>query len=79
MHVSALSYKMSLYIYLHLNLLKEGPGCMEQSVTCQTEDPGVTSLIPAQSHTFVEIDHKITSTVILLPSTDSRRVWVSYK
>ena len=46
---------------------------------CLTADPGVTSLIPAQSHTFVEIDHDIISTVILLPSADSRRVVVSYK
>ena len=29
------------------------------------------SLIPARSHTFVEIDHEIISTVILLPSADS--------
>ena len=29
-------------------------------------DPGVTRLIPAQSHTFVEIDHEIISTAILL-------------
>ena len=33
--------------------------------------------IPAQSHIFVEIDHEIISTDILLPSTDSRRVVVS--
>ena len=32
-------------------------------------DPGVVSLIPPRSHTFVEIDHEIISTVILLPST----------
>ena len=31
-------------------------------------------LIPVRSHTFVEIDHEIISTAILLPSTDSRRV-----
>ena len=37
------------------------------------------SLILARSHSFVEIDHEIISTVILLPSTDSRRVIVSYK
>ena len=36
-----------------------------------TADPGVTSMIPAPSHTFVEIDHVIISTVILLPSTES--------
>ena len=56
-----------------------------QSVTCLaadmclTADPGVASVIPARSHTFVEIDHEIISMVILLPSTDSRRVVVSYK
>ena len=52
-------------------------GCVVQSVTClttdarMTADPGVTSLIPAKSHTFVEIDHEIISTVILLPSAES--------
>ena len=50
--------------------------CVAQSVTCLatdaclTADPGVTSSIPARSHTFVEIDHEIISTVILLPSAD---------
>ena len=33
-----------------------------------TADPGVASSIPARSHTFVEIDHEIISTVILLSS-----------
>ena len=46
---------------------------------CLTVDPGVASSILARSHTFVEIDHEIISTVILLPSADSRRVVVSYK
>ena len=62
------------------------PGRVTQSVTCLatdpslTADPGVASSIPARSHTFVEIDHEIISTVILLPSADhSRRVDVSYK
>ena len=47
-----------------------------QSVTCLatdvclTADPGVASSIPARYHTFVEIDHEIISTVILLPSAD---------
>ena len=47
------------------------------SVTCLatdaslTADPGVASSIPARSHTFVEIDHEIISTVILLPSAES--------
>ena len=48
---------------------------------CLTADPGVASLIPARSQTFVEIDHEIISTMILLPSTDSflKNVVVSYK
>ena len=37
---------------------------------CLTADPGVASSIPAWYHTFVEIDHEIISTVILLPSAD---------
>ena len=32
---------------------------------------GVTSSIPARSHTFVEIDNEIVSTIILLPSAES--------
>ena len=32
-----------------------------------------------EHHTFMEIDHEIISTAILLPSADSRRVVVSYK
>ena len=32
---------------------------------------GVASSIPARSHTFLEIDHEIFSTVILLPSSES--------
>ena len=53
------------------------PGRVAQSVTCLateanlTADPGVASLIRARSHTFMEIDHEIISTVILLPSVDS--------
>ena len=53
------------------------PGRIAQSVTCLatdaslTADPGVASLIPAQSHTFMEIDHEIISTVILLPFAES--------
>ena len=47
--------------------------------TCLNADPGVAPSIPAWSHTFLEIDHQIISTAILLPSADSRRVVVSYK
>ena len=48
-----------------------------QSVTCLatdaslTADPGVARLILALSHTFLEIDHEIISTVIILPSAES--------
>ena len=53
------------------------PGRVAQSVMCLatdaslTADPGVASSIPVRSHTFVEIDHEIISTVILLPSAES--------
>ena len=50
-----------------------------QAVTSLTADPGVMSLIPAQSHTFMEIDHEIIFTAILLPSADSEKVVVCYK
>ena len=61
------------HIYTHTKV----PGRVTQSVTCMATDasltayPGVASLIPARSHTFVEIDHEIISTVILLPSAES--------
>ena len=61
------------------------PGRVAQSVTCLatdaclTADPGVASSIPVRSHTFVEIDHEMISTVILLSLIQSRRVNVSYK
>ena len=53
------------------------PGPVAQSVTCLTTnasltaDPGVASSIPTRSHTFVEIDHEIISTVVPLPSAES--------
>ena len=59
-------------------------GCLVQLVTCLAADtcltagPGVATSIPARSHTFVEIDHEIISTAILLPSAHLRRVVVSY-
>ena len=55
------------------------PGGVAQLVTCLTADPGVVSSILAWSHTFMEIDHEIIFTSILLPSADSRRVFVCYK
>ena len=61
---------------LALLLTYDLPGRVAQSVTCLatdaclTADPGVTSSIQVQSHTFVKIDHEIIPTVILLPSAD---------
>ena len=47
---------------------------------CLTGDPGVVSLIPARLHTFVEVDHEMICTaILLLPLNHSRRVAVSYK
>ena len=66
-------WKYLFYICVNFN----EPGREAQSVTCLatdaclTADPGLVSSIPAQSHTFVEIDHEIISTVILLPSAES--------
>ena len=61
-------------------------GRVAQSVMCLATDacltagPGVASLIRARSHNFVEIDHEIISTVILLPSADSfKKCCCSYK
>ena len=51
-------------------LMSYSPGRVAQSVTCLatdaslSADPGVASSTPARSHTFVEIDHEIISTVI---------------
>ena len=53
------------------------PGCIAQSVMCLatdgslTADPGVASSILAWPHTFMEIDHEIIFTVILLRSVES--------
>ena len=74
--ISCYHYK---YIQMHTNYCTKYiiPGRVAQSVSCLatdaclTADPGVASSIPARSHTFLEIDHEIISTVILLPSADS--------
>ena len=61
---------------ISLNDISWLPDRVAQSVmclatdACLTADPGVASSIPARYHTFVEIDHEIISTVILLPSAD---------
>ena len=38
---------------------------------CLTAVPGVANSIPARSHTLVEIDHEMISTVSLLPPAES--------
>ena len=80
-------YRCNLILWTACGTLLNGmPGGVAQYVTCLatdaclTADPGVASSIPVRSHTFVEIDHEIISTVILpLPLVHSRRVVVSYK
>ena len=55
---------------------RDKPGRVAQSVMCLptnanlTADSGVASSILARSHTFMEIDHEVISTVIL-PSAES--------
>ena len=51
-------------------VLSQSVACLATDVSL-TADPEVANLIPAQSHTFVEIDHEIISTVILIPSAES--------
>ena len=66
-----------LRVCIIINIFYCMPGRVVQSVTCLatdaclTADPGVASSIPIRSHAFVEIDHEMISTVILLPSAVS--------
>ena len=68
---------VTIYYHCIVFLLPFKSGPVVQSVTCLATDaslavnPGVASLIPARSHTLVEIDHEIISMVILLPSAES--------
>ena len=50
---------------MHINLLIT-PGLIVQWVARLIVHPGVMSMIPARSHTFVEIDNEIFSIDILL-------------
>ena len=72
------SMESLVYILLtHPGIYGGLPGSVAHAVTCLetdaslTADPGVPSSIPARSHTFVEIDYEIITTVILLPSAES--------
>ena len=57
------------------NISFTGPRCTVGYVSgyrCEADCRSrVASLIPAKSHTFMEIDHEIISMVILLPSVES--------
>ena len=72
--ITCFSMQVLVGSFIHPSTL---PGRVAQSVTCLATDacltayPGVASSIPVRSHTFVEIDHEMISTVILLPSADS--------
>ena len=84
-----MAYYQLNYVYMTVLVLMPGP--VAQSVTCLAADtcltvdtcltayPGVVCLFPVWLHTFLEIDHEIISTAIVLPSADARRVVVSYK
>ena len=56
-----------IYIGIIKLLIVRLPGLVHvaQSVASLSADPGVASLILAQVHTFMKIDHEIISTVIL--------------
>ena len=50
----------------NIRTMKKYADPVVQSVARPTAEPGVASSILTWSHTFVEIDHEITLTVILL-------------
>ena len=72
--LQAVKSRMKCSVSSVSTLKKAGP--LAQLVTCLatdaclTADSEVGSLIPVRSHTFVEIDHEMISSVILLPSAD---------
>ena len=67
---------LAAYIQMHSRQLLL-PARVAQSATCLATDAsltanlGVVSSIPARSHSFVEIDYEIISTVILFPSAEA--------
>ena len=60
----------TVQIFLNTGPRRQSVTCLATDA-CLTADPGVPSLITARSHTFMEIDHEINSTVIFLPSAES--------
>ena len=65
--------------FIQINLCSTGPHSAISNVSDCRYVSGVVSSIPARSDTLAVIDHEIISTATLLPSADSRRVFVSYK
>ena len=61
---------VTVQIFLNTGPRRQSVTCLATDA-CLTADPGVPSLITARSHTFMEIDHEINSTVIFLPSAES--------
>ena len=74
------THKATIHAYTKAaNRVAQSVKCLATDA-CLTTDQGVASSIPVRSHTFVEIDHKMISMVILLLLLiHSRRVVVSYK
>ena len=56
MHFFLGALRVNTEIKFRFDHLLKSPVPVAQSVTRLTTDPGVASLIPAQSHTFEEID-----------------------
>ena len=75
LRIFQMNYKNNSSIYFRL---AQSATCLPADM-CLTADPVVASWILAWSNTFVEIEHEISSTAILHPSTDSKKVVVSYK
>ena len=61
---SSFHANLNLYFFLYMVYTILGP--VAQLVTSLTADTRIARLIPAWSHTFMEIDHEISSSVILL-------------
>ena len=58
---------VTVQIFLHTGPRLQSVTCLATDA-CLSADPGVPSLIAARSHTFMEIDREIISTVISIPS-----------
>ena len=68
--MKAIGWKFEIRVLLYSQTYGFNITCLATDASL-TADPGVASSIPARSHTFMEINHEIISTVILLPSAES--------